>query len=54
MTNFRALAATAALLCLATAVTTASADNGEVNVYTYRDTMLIQRVFVAFSADTGI
>ena len=55
MTKFRALAATTALLCLASfGVTTASADNGEVNVYTYRETKLIQPLFDAFTADTGI
>src|SRR5882724_13215797 len=53
--NFRAFTATAALLCLASPiVSTASADNGEVNVYTYRETKLIQPLFDAFTADTGI
>ena len=36
------------------AVTPASADNGEVNVYTYRETKLIQPLFDAFTKDTGI
>ena len=55
MMNFRVFTATAALLCFASsAVTTASADNGEVNVYTYRETKLIQPLFDAFTADTGI
>ena len=55
MMNFRVFAATAALLCLASSgVTTASADNGEVNVYTYRETKLIQPLFDAFTADTGV
>ena len=55
MTKFRALAATAALLCFASlGATTASADNGEVNVYTYRETKLIQPLFDAFTADTGV
>src|SRR6187431_944145 len=55
MKKFRVFTATAALLCFATsAVTTASADNGEVNVYTYRETKLIQPLFDAFTKDTGI
>ena len=55
MMNFRVFTATAALLCLASfGVTTASADNGEVNVYTYRETKLIQPLFDAFTTDTGI
>ena len=55
MMKFRVFTATAALLCFATsAITTASADNGEVNVYTYRETKLIQPLFDAFSKDTGI
>ena len=54
MMKFRALAATAALLCFAPpGVTTASAS-GEVNVYTYRETKLIQPLFDAFTADSGI
>ena len=48
-------AATAALLSLGSSlVTPASAGNGEVNVYTYRETKLIQPLFDAFTADTGI
>ena len=54
MIHFRALAAAAALLCLTSPISTASADNGEVNVYTYRETKLIQPLFDAFTADTGI
>ena len=54
MMTFRAFAATAAILCLASLVTTASAENGEVNVYTYRETKLVQPLFDAFSKDTGI
>ena len=55
MMKFRVLAATAALLGLASsAITTASAENGEVNVYTYRETKLIQPLFDAFTKDTGI
>ena len=54
MMKFRALTATAALLCFASlGVATASAS-GEVNVYTYRETKLIQPLFDAFTADTGI
>src|SRR6266498_2644568 len=54
MTNFRATAATAALLCFtAFGASPASAD-GEVNVYTYRETKLIQPLFDAFTKDTGI
>jgi iron(III) transport system substrate-binding protein len=54
MIGFRAFTATAALLCLTTlSVSTASAD-GEVNVYTYRETKLIQPLFDAFTKDTGI
>ena len=55
MRNFRVFAASAAMLCLASpVVSTASADNGEVNVYTYRETKLIQPLFDAFTKDTGI
>ena len=54
MTKFRATAATAALLCLtAFGASPASAD-GEVNVYTYRETKLVQPLFDAFTKDTGI
>ena len=55
MTNFRVFTATAALLCLnSPVVSTASAENGEVNVYTYRETKLIQPLFDAFTKETGI
>src|SRR4029077_1041864 len=55
MKKFRVFTATAALLCFAmSAVTTASAENGEVNVYTYRETKLIQPLFDAFTKDTGV
>src|SRR3954470_20555322 len=54
MIHFRALAAAAALLCLTSPISTASAENGEVNVYTYRETKLIQPLFDAFTKDTGI
>src|SRR2546423_1927757 len=54
MINFRATAATAALLCFtAFGASPASAD-GEVNVYTYRETKLIQPLFDAFTKDTGV
>jgi iron(III) transport system substrate-binding protein len=36
------------------AVTTAAAQSGEVNVYTYRESKLIQPLFEAFTRDTGI
>src|SRR4030095_14807566 len=55
MMNFRAIAASAALLCLTTPIaSTAYADNGEVTVYPYRETKLIQPLFDAFTKDTGI
>ncbi len=56
MTRFRAFSATAAVACLAASLasTTASAQSGEVNVYTYRETKLIQPLFDAFTKDTGI
>ena len=54
MIRFRAFTATAALLCLtAFGASPASAD-GEVNVYTYRETKLIQPLFDAFTKDTGV
>jgi len=37
-----------------TAATTSPAQSSEVNVYTYRETKLIQPLFDAFSKDTGI
>ncbi|MGB3865820.1 MAG: extracellular solute-binding protein [Xanthobacteraceae bacterium] len=42
------------MLALAGVSTAAVADSGEVNVYTYRETKLIQPLFAAFTADTGI
>ncbi|MDP1869219.1 Fe(3+) ABC transporter substrate-binding protein [Bradyrhizobium sp.] len=55
MMKFRAaLTATAALLCFASPGVTAASASGEVNVYTYRETKLIQPLFDAFTADTGI
>src|SRR5262245_10794970 len=44
-------------LCAAALTTiagTASAQSGEGNVYTYRDTKLIQPLFDAFTKDTGV
>src|SRR5687767_8410634 len=38
----------------ATAATAALAQSSEVNVYTYRETKLIQPLFDAFTKDTGI
>ncbi len=54
MPQIRVLAPAAAMLALAGASTAAVADSGEVNVYTYRETKLIQPLFAAFTADTGI
>src|SRR5438876_9575880 len=54
MINFRATAATAALLCLAAFGASPASADGEVNVYTYRETKLIQPLFDAFTKDTGI
>ncbi len=55
MFSFRPLASAAAAVCLAgLSAAPASADNGEVNVYTYRETKLVQPLFAAFTKDTGI
>ena len=55
MSSFHITAATATLLCCtALAAPTASAGNGEVNVYTYRETKLVQPLFDAFARDSGI
>lgn len=55
MSRYRALASAAAILCLAgLSASPAAADNGEVNVYTYRETKLVQPLFAAFTKDTGI
>ena len=54
MTKFRATAATAALLCLTAFGASPASANGEVNVYTYRETKLVQPLFDAFTKDTGI
>ncbi|MGB3448638.1 MAG: Fe(3+) ABC transporter substrate-binding protein [Xanthobacteraceae bacterium] len=42
------------MLALCGVGTAALADSGEVNVYTYRETRLIQPLFAAFTSDTGI
>ena len=47
-------AALGAASLVAIAVTGAAAQPGEVNVYTYRETKLIQPLFDAFTKDTGI
>ena len=49
-----ALARIAIAGALATAATTALAQSGEVNVYTYREQKLIQPLFDAFTKDTGV
>ena len=54
MINFRVLAPIAAVLCLNWSGVTASAENGEVNVYTYRETKLVQPLFDAFTKESGI
>ena len=54
MKNFRAYAATAAVLCFTAPVVSTASANGEVNVYTYRETKLVQPLFDAFTKDTGI
>ncbi|MEY9179423.1 iron(III) transport system substrate-binding protein [Bradyrhizobium sp. USDA 326] len=54
MINLRVLAASAAVLSLSSSFVSKAAANGEVNVYTYRETKLIQPLFDAFSKDTGI
>ena len=54
MINLRATAATAALLCLAAFGASPASADGEVNVYTYRETKLIQPLFDAFTKDTGV
>ena len=50
--RFAQLTLATAIAALATAP--ASAQSGEVNVYTYRETKLIQPLFDAFTKDTGI
>src|SRR5690242_9490131 len=48
------VAALGAVSAVAIGVTSALAQSGEVNVYTYRETKLIQPLFDAFTKDTGI
>jgi len=54
MSRRRRLASAAAVLCLAGLSTSAIAGKGEVNVYTYRETKLVQPLFAAFTKETGI
>jgi iron(III) transport system substrate-binding protein len=50
----RALARTGVAVCALFAVGSALAQSGDINVYTYRESKLIQPLFEAFSKDTGI
>ena len=55
MTRHNRFVSAVAVLCLAgLSASSAVADNGEVNVYTYRETKLVQPLFAAFTKDTGI
>ena len=56
MSGFRTVAASsAALVCLLSlAAPQALAQGGDVNVYTYRETKLIQPLFDAFTKETGV
>jgi iron(III) transport system substrate-binding protein len=55
MPRSRALAAATVLACAAAlSASAAIAQSGEVNVYTYRETRLIQPLFDAFTKETGI
>jgi iron(III) transport system substrate-binding protein len=55
MPRSRALAAATFLACAAAlSASAAIAQSGEVNVYTYRETRLIQPLFDAFTKETGI
>jgi iron(III) transport system substrate-binding protein len=55
MSRSRTLATAAALACAAALNTSAAtAQSGEVNVYTYRETKLIQPLFDAFTKETGV
>src|SRR3954453_11541029 len=54
MINFRATAESAALLCLAAFGASPASADGEVNVYTYRETKLVQPLFDAFTKESGI
>jgi iron(III) transport system substrate-binding protein len=53
MSRTRILAAAAAASAMALSAA-AFAQSGEVNVYTYRETKLVQPLFEAFTKDTGI
>jgi iron(III) transport system substrate-binding protein len=48
------IAALGAVSIFAVTAVTATAQSGEVNVYTYRETKLIQPLFDAFTRDTGV
>src|ERR1700732_3252827 len=50
----RAAAHAAAAIAAVTVAGAAFAQSGEVNVYTYRETKLIQPLFDAFTKDTGV
>ncbi len=56
MSGFRTIAArSAALVCLLSlGAPQALAQSGDVNVYTYRETKLIQPLFEAFTKETGV
>jgi iron(III) transport system substrate-binding protein len=54
ISSARVVARSAAFAAAALAALPALADNGEVNVYTYREAKLIQPLFDAFTKDTGI
>jgi iron(III) transport system substrate-binding protein len=53
-TVFTATARAAALVAAAFVAGSAFAQSGEVNVYTYRETNLVQPLFDAFTKDTGL
>ena len=54
MSRTRILAAATAVASAMTLNAAAFAQSGEVNVYTYRETKLVQPLFEAFTKDTGI